>query len=482
MSDTRVLLGKIAALRQRLEQAQGLAREADSAAAVLLADRARRLELATAAGGEHDLHLDQVVRAVIGPVETPSAAHQLTARARRVLERGRELLSQLRPLADAFAPAEEDEVGIVRPLLADPLSRMVRETTAIADTALRTIALLPDSTAAQLHLCEGLEATLNLVSGRVQVLNAALARRAAEWEQVGRLASLLTDLEAGEPVTPEPFAALADEVLEDARAAAPLRFAQPEEELARAVAAHALTVARVLARVVRYDPDLRHRARECVLAALLHDAGMLRVPAAVLLHKGPLDDEQRRLVETHCRHGAEMAAALAPEAGWLAEAASNHHERLDGTGYPHGLREVQLTPLPRLLAVCDVYAALCVARPHRPGRETRTALTDTLLLAEQGKLDRQQAERLLQLSFYPVGSVVELADGMVGVVVATPAGRRELLSPARPVIALLLDPQGQALPSPRHIDLAQTDDHSVIRALSADERRELLGARFPEWV
>jgi HD-GYP domain-containing protein (c-di-GMP phosphodiesterase class II) len=481
MSDTRVLLGKIAALRQRLEQAQGLAREADSAAAGLLTERARRLDLATAAGGEHDSGLDQVVRAVIGPVATSSAIpHQLTARARRVLERGRELLSQLRPLADAFAPEGEDSEG--SPLPADPLSRLVRETTAIADTALRTVPLLPDSTAAQLHLCEGLEATLNIVSGRVQVLNAALARRAAEWDQVARLAALLTDLDKGEPVTPDPFAALADEVLAEARTGAPLRFASWEDDPARAVAAHSLTVARVLARVVRYDPDLRHRSRECVLAALLHDAGMLRVPSDLLRHPGPLEDEQRRLIETHCRHGAEMAAALAPEAGWLAEAAANHHERLDGTGYPYGLREAQLTPLPRLLAVCDVYASLCVARPYRPARETRTALTDTLLLAEQGKLDGHQAERLLQLSFYPVGSAVELADGTVGVVVATPVSRKEMLSPARPVIALLLDPQGQAFPCPRHIDLAQTDDHSVVRALSADERRELLGARFPEWV
>src|SRR5207302_2281552 len=119
------------------------------------------------------------------------------------------------------------------------------------------------------------------------------------------------------------------------------------------------------------------------------------------------------------------------------------------TGYPDGRRELQLTALPRLLAVGDVYAALCCPRPHRPARETRTALTDTLLLAEQGALDRYHAERLLQLSFYPVGSVVELADGAVGVVVATHMSRRDLTTPARPVVALLTDSQGQRLPLPR---------------------------------
>src|SRR5439155_20453691 len=115
------------------------------------------------------------------------------------------------------------------------------------------------------------------------------------------------------------------------------------------------------------------------------------------------------------------------------------HERLAGPGYPDGLIDAQILPLARLLAVCDAYAAACCWRPHRPARDTRTALTDVLLLAEQGVLDRHFAERLLQLSFYPVGSAVELADGSIGVVVAVPAGRRDLSAPARPVVALVVD-------------------------------------------
>jgi hypothetical protein len=153
-----------------------------------------------------------------------------------------------------------------------------------------------------------------------------------------------------------------------------------------------------------------------------------------------------------------------------------------GSGYPAGVREAQLSPLARLLAVCDTYAALCVPRPHRPPQETRAALADTLLLAEQGQLDRHFAECLLQLSFYPVGSVVELADGSVAVVVATPGPRRDLNSPARPVVAVLVDGQGEPLALPRHLDLAQAEGPSVVRTLNAVERREALGGAFPEWL
>jgi hypothetical protein len=268
-----------------------------------------------------------------------------------------------------------------------------------------------------------------------------------------------------------------------AEAAGPLTFlAGDPNRPAHFAACHGLTVARVVARVVRHDPDLRGRAVDAVAAALLHDVGMVRVPAEIIARPGPLDDEQRRAVEGHCRAGVLLAAPLLPAAPWLAEGIIGHHERLDGTGYPGGLREFALQPLARLLAVCDVYAALCSARPHRPARETRTALADTLLLAEQGQLDRHCAECLQHLSFYPVGQVVELADGAVGVVVATPGMHRDLNSPARPVVAVLTGPQGEPMPLPQHLDLAECEGHSIVRTLSAAEGRDLLGPRFPEWL
>src|SRR5262249_57858728 len=136
------------------------------------------------------------------------------------------------------------------------------------------------------------------------------------------------------------------------------------------------SVAQVVARVVRGDAEWRGRALEPVLAALVHDAGMLGVPAVVLARPGPLDDGQRRVVEGHARAGAALAARLLPDGPWLAEAVAGHHERLDGTGYPGGLRELQLGALPRLLAVCDVYAALCAPPPHRPAPQPPTPLTD----------------------------------------------------------------------------------------------------------
>jgi len=499
MSETQVLLTSIAALRHQLHQAKGLSKDPCSTAASSRnqdsggENSVQRLERQAADGSKQTTLLDRTLRQLTSASpaqDTFTLPKQLTSRARRILEQGRELLGQLRSLADELEPtanSEEDRTETWREWPEqdpnEPLAQSYRETAAMASTALRMIQAFPDAASAQLSLGEGLETILGVVSERIARITAVLEQRRREAAQVETLTGLLTALYAREPVSIQSFVGLAEPLLAEAQQAAPLRFlsARPEQP-ARFIASHSLTVAQVTARLVRHDPEFRSGPLEPVLAALLHDAGMLGVPPSILAQAGPLDDTQRRTVEAHTRLGAELLTRLLPSGSWLPEAAVGHHERLDGTGYPAGRREGQLESLTRLIAVCDVYAALCAIRPHRPALDTRTALADTLLLAEQGALDRYHAERLLQLSFYPVGSVVELADGAFGVVVATHMGRRDLTAPARPVLALLTDTQGQYLPLPHHVDLAECDHRSIVRTASKTERGALLGRRYPELV
>jgi HD-GYP domain-containing protein (c-di-GMP phosphodiesterase class II) len=480
MTDTRVLLGKIAALRERLDQAQGLARDADSAASALADEtrgdscRVRRLERRVASGAADALLLDCSLRQLNehspGMAEAGPMPQQLTARARRVLEHTHQLLGQLRGLADQL-----DTLGS-----AGRLNTQYRETGAMTETVLRVVQAFPDSPSAQLRLCEGVEAVLALIVQRIALLTQLLGRRRDEADRLKTLMDLLSRLANGQSVAVQDFITLANELLAEADGT-PLRFpeAAPDDP-ARFIAEHSLTTAQVIARVVRADPELRARQMEPVLAALVHDVGMLRVPAEIVMKAGPIDDTERRAIERHTLIGADLAAKLLPGGAWLSEATGGHHERLDGTGYPGGLRDTHLAPLTRLLAVCDVYSALCSPRPHTAARETRTALADTLLLADQGALDPREAERLLTLSFYPVGSAVELADGSVGVVVATHMAQRDLNTPARPVVAVLTDNCGRPLPTPRHVDLATSDGPGIVRTLTAAERHESLSRSYPE--
>jgi HD-GYP domain-containing protein (c-di-GMP phosphodiesterase class II) len=330
-------------------------------------------------------------------------------------------------------------------------------------------------------LCDGLEVVLGEVADRLTILTAGMEHRREEEARIVSLTGMLQRLVRGESVSLHSFMPLAESILDGARQGLPLRFLSADaRQPARHIACHSLVTAQVMARLIRTDHEWHGRRHEPVLAALLHDVGMLHVPAEILTQTSPLNDSQRRLVESHTSAGADILGRMMSTKNWLGETAACHHERIDGTGYPNGLRDQDISPLVRLLIVCDIYSALCCPRPYRPALETRTALTDTLLLAEQGAIDQLQAERLLDLSFYPVGSVVELTDGAIGVVVATHPARKDLHSPSRPVLAMLTDAQGRPAPFPSHVDLTQFEEWSILRALPASERAELLLRRYPE--
>jgi HD-GYP domain-containing protein (c-di-GMP phosphodiesterase class II) len=523
MSDTQELLSRITEVRQRLERAQEIAHsgwklKGDDDAALMSSlvsslpappeGRVQVLEQQVVAGAESGAWLDGSIRQLTdqGGGEPPRLPRQLTNRARRLLEKGQDLLTRLRKLDTELAAQAGPEGDLFES--SHPRAVWHRDTVAMVDVALRLIQAFPDAASVQLRLCQGVEATLETVGQRVEALSAALRHLREENARIHQLADLLIALEAGQPIDLKPFLVVAEALSAEAQQAAPLRFFSSLEDqnprpqspipagasrnigpggsdlrgVARFVACHSLTVAQVVARVVGHDPELRDRPLEAILAALLHDVGMLRVSADILAQPGPLTDDQKRVVEGHTRAGAELVGRLVLTGGFLAEAAAGHHERLDGTGYPDGLRAAQISSLTRLLAVCDVYSAMCTPRPYRPGRETRTALTDTLLLAEQGALDRYHAQLLLQLSFYPVGTFVELADGAVGMVVASNQVSPDMTTPGRPVVALLTDSQGRFLPLPRHVDLAHCQGRSIVRSLSPRERRKILGKHRLELI
>jgi hypothetical protein len=517
MSDTQVLLSKIAAVRERLEKAQSIGRSVvaggENSGSNLLSslvstlppleesEQIQVLQESVQRAARHGELLDATLRHLTDlagvksePVRLP---RQLTPRAHRLLEEGRKLLTRLRTLDSQLGSTEESFLDN-----SDPLAEWHRDTVSMVDVALHIVQAFPDAPGLQLRLCEGLELILVAVSQRVGILTHALDRRRLLVSRVDALADLLSCLEAGRPIDLKPFREIAEAIVAEARQATPLRFhypfdiqipqthGQPSVGLvpdstdthwvARFVACHSIIVGHVMARVIQPSPEWRLRSVDAVLAALIHDAGMLRISSAILNQKEPLKIELNRTVQDHCRIGAELIGRVPACPGWLTEAAHGHHERLDGSGYPAGIKESAIAPLTRLLAVCDVYAAMCAPRPHRAARDTRTALTDTLLLAEQGALDRDHAERLLHLSFYPIGAVVELADGAVGEVVAEPNRQLDLNSPARPVVAVLIGSNGQLLPRPMYLDLSRWEGHSIVRSLTPSERKRLLGKYHPE--
>ena len=487
MSDTRALLNRIAEFRKRLEAMPRLNPVEGSAtppAATEAASEPTEPDSRTQAILEYSLR--QLGKT--SEIEPPA----LTNRARRLMVDAQGLVTRLRVLADdpllAGPPSGDGDA-------ADPLAVHYRETAAMTEAAVRYVLTFPESAADQNRLCEGLEGMLDAARRRFAIMAGTLERRRVEEGRIDTLARfLMAMMEATGPLDPAPIVDLADNLVSE-EASRPLRFrwATPgdtqaylggpvHDAPARFVAAHGLNCATVLARVVRHDPAWRDRARAAVLAGLLHDVGMLRVDPVLLNHPIPWDLAQRQQVEGHPRDGAACLLTCLPGMTDVAEALAGHHERADGSGYPNGRAGNDVSPLAHLVAAADVYAAMCAPRPHRPGHDPRAALTDVLLLADRGRLDRYAAEKLLTLGLYPAGTVVELAGGTTAVVLAPHDPRNALHAAARPLVALLADRDGRVLPNPRFFDLAGEGGAPVVRTLDPLERLKRLGRSYPEWV
>ncbi len=463
------LAERVAALRRRLEQ-MGLSPAREGADAVAGLHRLQGIQQQLAHLKKENRQLEASA-AALPDAETPAPTRSrpLTQRARRLLLRGRGLLARLKELADHAetpdAPAE--------------ITEDYHQSVAMTEVVVRALHGLPDETGNQLRLCDGVEAIVGAVGERVAGLEAAIERRGKERVRVQTLAELLRTVTANRPADYKVLEALAEELIQENELGHPLRFYGPGlvSDPASWSAAHGLNTAQVAARVAFGHSEWAGRPVQPVLSALVHDAGMVLMPPEWLLHAGELTDERRRLFETHVAKGVEALERFAPAEAWLIDAVRCHHERLDGTGYPKGLKGSEIPKLARLLAVCDVYAALSNARPHRPALAPRTALTETLLEAEKGRLDSSLAEGLLELSFYPIGTVVELADGEVGVVAATNPLRGGPTTPARPVVHVLASADGRPKPWPTHVNLAQCSGRQIVRSLSPEEAQTALATR-----
>jgi putative two-component system response regulator len=145
------------------------------------------------------------------------------------------------------------------------------------------------------------------------------------------------------------------------------------EERDRYTAGHSDRVRRCALRLAHVLCLDRRTRKRLVLAAKLHDIGKLGVPDAVLNKPGPLDAAERLKVEEHPVIGERILRPIIRNQTVL-DAIRSHHERLDGSGYPDGLRDDQIPLLARLLAVADCFDALITARAYRAAMSVPDAL------------------------------------------------------------------------------------------------------------
>jgi len=193
--------------------------------------------------------------------------------------------------------------------------------------------------------------------------------------------------------------------------------------------------------------------REFGLAALLHDVGKVRTPAEVLNKPDKLTDEEFTIMKRHVVDGAEILRRT-PEIPALSPVvAFEHHLRMDGTGYPHGVSRSQLNLGTMLCSIADVYDAMRSQRKYQQAHPTDRILA--VLQRSDGKqFDQHLVRRFVQLiGIYPAGNLVRLNTGEIAVVLRVHAP-----DPYRPKVRILIDRDGQRRELPVDVNLWDMQD------------------------
>ncbi|MBI5637698.1 MAG: HD-GYP domain-containing protein [Nitrospinae bacterium] len=202
------------------------------------------------------------------------------------------------------------------------------------------------------------------------------------------------------------------------------------------------------------------------VGALLHDVGKMAVPQGILNKDGRLSDEEFAQMKNHVvqsRIILEKTPGISQEA---VAVASQHHERFDGSGYPDKLAREEISELGRMAAVVDVYDAITSDRVYHRGLDSAEALRK---MYEWSKyhFDPKMVELFIKVvGIYPVGTVVRLQSGLVGVV--KEPGTENLLMP---MVKVFYDKKKEGYIEPRDIDLAKPDGVSD-RILGAESAQK----------
>ena len=184
-------------------------------------------------------------------------------------------------------------------------------------------------------------------------------------------------------------------------------------------AEHSINVCILSVAFARYLGFEDKEIRKIGMCGLLHDVGKAKIPDEILLKEGRFTDEEFELMKAHSKFGRDLLMTMSEIDLIAIDVAYCHHERPDGSGYPRALERHQIPYYAMIIAITDAYDAITSSRSYDTGRSSMEAL-DIIYKNRGRQFDEDLALEFIKcIGVYPPGSLVEMTNGEVGIIIAT---------------------------------------------------------------
>ncbi|RKF15812.1 HD-GYP domain-containing protein [Alginatibacterium sediminis] len=225
---------------------------------------------------------------------------------------------------------------------------------------------------------------------------------------------------------------------------------------------HSLNVGMLLAYFGRYLGMERDVQSQLVMGGMLHDIGKINTPDAILHKPGRLTEAEFVVMREHVVHSRLILEKQEGISQIMMDVAANHHEHIDGNGYPRHLKEDQLSIYSRMATLVDVYDALTADRVYKSGMPPTKAF-GILLKGSGSQFETGLLEKFIRcMGVYPIGTLVQLKSGRLGFVT-----NRHASKPMRPTLRLVYNAKTSMHIEVVDLDLSKTPHDEIEAAVSA---------------
>ncbi|MCW8092733.1 HD-GYP domain-containing protein [Alteromonas sp. ASW11-130] len=220
---------------------------------------------------------------------------------------------------------------------------------------------------------------------------------------------------------------------------------------------HSLNVSVHLIQLAQHMKLSASDVQDVGLAGFLIDVGKIRIPDEILFKPGKVTKKEMEVIKGHVKLGEEYLQQQGyPEK--IIKIVGQHHERLDGSGYPKKLSGDEICQFGRMIAIADVYDAVTADRPYRAGMTHQQALK-ILLSESQTRLDTTLVQHFIKCNgIFPEGTLVELSNGHVAMVF-----KENKDAPLRPVVKPFYSIKSKHYLAVKEIDLAKSESIKIVR-------------------